>query len=378
MKQITILGSTGSVGKHSLNVVRHLGPDYQVAALAVRSQIDLLEEQMREFKPEVVAVYDKAKAAELQLRMPHIPVLAGMDGLLSVASHSSSNFVISAMAGTLGLAPTLAAINAGKTIGLANKEALVTGGLLVTELARRRGVDILPIDSEHCAIFQCLKGDSVSAVRRIILTASGGPFRNYSIEQLSAIKVAEALNHPTWKMGPKITIDCSTLMNKGLELIEAYWLFNVALDKIEVIIHPQSIVHSMVEFEDLTTIAQLSEPSMTLPIQYALTYPKRCIGLQKPLDLSKARTLEFLPPDYTKFRCLGLAYEAIRLGGSMPAYMNAANEVLVERFIGGKLAWLDIGAKLENLMEKHSLVTITSYDEVVDVDNMARIDAALA
>lgn len=377
MKHITILGSTGSIGVSSLDVIRHLGPDYRVAALAAHSRIDLLERQMLEFQPDVVAVFDKEKAFELQRRGSSIPVLAGIDGLLAVASHSVSNYVISAMTGTLGLAPTLAAIDAGKTIGLANKEALVTGGALVTELAKKRGVSLLPIDSEHSAIFQCLKGNEADDVHRLILTASGGPFRAFTPAQLADISVEQALSHPTWKMGPKITIDCSTLMNKGLELIEAYWLFGVPLDRIEVVIHPQSLIHSMVEFQDGSILAQMSEPSMVLPIQYALSYPFRKPGLQKPFDFSKARSLEFFPPDLKQFRCLALAYEAIKQGGSLPAYMNAANEVLVERFLRREFPWTAICMKLESLMEKHCPAAISSYEEVCAVDKLARQEAAV-
>lgn len=375
MKKITILGSTGSIGTHSLEVIRHLGPEYRITALAARSQIDKLEQQIKEFKPEIAAVFDLDKAHELQKRCPSTPILAGMEGLLEAASYSQSNFVISAMSGTLGLAPTLAAIDAGKTLGLANKEALVTGGSLITERAKLKGVSVLPIDSEHCAIFQCLQGENPQAIRRIILTASGGPFRTFDHKQLSEISVSQALRHPTWKMGPKITIDCSTLMNKGLELIEAYWLFKVPLEKIEVVIHPQSLIHSMVEFEDLSTIAQISEPSMTLPIQYALTYPKRLAGIQKPLDLTKSRNLEFYPPDYEKFKCLSLAYRAIQQGKSMPAYMNAANEILVERFLKNEISWMQISSKLEALMDNHSPIPICSYEEIASIDLDARSHA---
>lgn len=376
MKNIVILGSTGSIGKHTLSVIKHLGPNYRVSALAAHSQIDLLEQQALEFQPDLVAVFDKNKAKELQARIPTIPVVGGMDGVLAAASYSHANFVVSAMAGTLGLAPTLAAVDSGKTIGLANKEALVTGGALVTERAKEKGVSIIPIDSEHSAIFQCLQGENSAAVRRLILTASGGPFCKYSQSQLAQISVEAALTHPTWKMGPKITIDSSTLMNKGLEVIEAYWLFGIPLDKIEVVIHPQSVIHSMVEFCDSSTIAQLGEPSMTVPIQYALTYPSRKPGLQRQLDLTRVRTLEFFPPDFQKFRCLSLAYQAIKIGGSLPAYMNAANEVLVDRFIKKELSWSCIGEKLEALMEKHRLSPIASYEEIAAVDTLARIEAA--
>lgn len=378
MKKIALIGSTGSIGRSALDVVRHLGPEIaQIESLAAHSNIDLLELQAQEFRPKLIAVYDFNKAKELQKRLPTFKVVGGMEGVQEAAALTSSNFVLSAMTGTFGLHPTVTALKAGKTVGLANKESLVSGGALVMGLAKKHGATILPIDSEHSALFQCLVGESNSSISRLILTASGGPFLSYSIEQLEAITVEQALNHPTWNMGPKITLDCSTLMNKGLEVIEAHWLFNIDVDKIEVVIHPQSIIHSLVEFSDGSMKAQLSEPSMRIPIQYALTYPKRSPGLQKPFDFTHARQLQFFPPDWQKFRCLELAYESLRQGKSLACYMNAANEVLGQRFFQGEIGWLDLGRKLEKLMERHNLTSVASLEEISAVDTQARAEAAL-
>jgi len=376
MKQIAILGSTGSIGRNALNVARHLKSRFRIVALAARGNIDLLEQQAREFQPLIIGVYDPVKARELQKRLPHQTVVAGMEGLKAVAVCQEAEMVISAIAGTLGLQPTIEAILAGKNIGLANKEALVSGGSLVMRLVKERRVQLIPIDSEHSAIFQCLKGEKQSAVNRIVLTSSGGPFRTWVDEQLLGVTVEQALNHPTWKMGPKVTIDSSTLMNKGLEVIEAYWLFNVALDKIEVIIHPQSIIHSLVEFRDNSMLAQMGVPNMIVPIQYAMTYPDRALGLLEPFDFVKHEKLEFFKPDMNKFRCLALSYEAIRQGGSMPCYMNAANEVLVQRFLAGEISWSEISHQLECLMSSHQVQQINTLEDVLAVDNQAREEAA--
>jgi 1-deoxy-D-xylulose-5-phosphate reductoisomerase len=284
--------------------------------------------------------------------------------------------VISAIAGTLGLQPTVAAIQAQKQIGLANKEALVSGGDFMMKQAKQRGVSIIPIDSEHSAIFQCLNGEKSQNIRRVILTSSGGPFRSWSEEQLEQVTVEQALQHPTWKMGPKVTIDSSTLMNKGLELIEAKWLFDLTLEQIEVVIHPQSIIHSLVEFVDGSMMAQMSEPSMIIPIQYAMTYPERCCGMLKPFDFLKNGILQFFIPDQRKFRCLALAFEAIRQGGSLPCYMNAANEVLVQRFLKKEISWKEIGIKLEELMSQHEVVPVDSLDTILAIDALAREEAS--
>lgn len=372
MKSISILGSTGSIGQNALNVVRHLKSELKVAALAARENIDLLEQQAVEFQPSLIAVYNKEKALELQKRLPRLTVLGGMEGLKAVASCAEAEMVVSAIAGTLGLQPTVEAILAGKDIGLANKEALVSGGALVMKLVKEQGVKLIPIDSEHSAIFQCLKNEKKSAVHRIVLTSSGGPFRNWTDEQLEGVTTDQALNHPTWKMGPKVTIDSSTLMNKGLEVIEAYWLFNLPIDKIEVILHPQSIIHSLVEFQDYSMLAQLGVPNMIVPIQYALTYPDRFPGMLEPFDFVKHAKLEFFKPDLTKFRCLALAFEAIREGGSMPCYMNAANEMLVQRFLNGEIGWKDIGIQLERLMQLHQVVPVDDLETIIEIDAQVR------
>lgn len=376
MKKIAILGSTGSIGRNALNVVRHLNTRFRVVALAARENIDLLEQQAGEFQPLLIAVFQPEKARELQKRLPGQVILSGMEGLRAVAACQEADLVISAIAGTLGLQPTIEAILAGKDVGLANKEALVSGGELVMRLVREKKIQLLPIDSEHSAIFQCLNGEKKSAVNRIILTSSGGPFRNWTQEQLENITVDQALNHPTWKMGPKVTIDSSTLMNKGLEVIEARWLFNMEVDKIDVIIHPQSIVHSLVEFNDFSMLAQMGLPSMIVPIQYAMTYPDRYPGLLEPFDFIKHGKLEFFKPDLGKFRCLALAYEAIQRGGSLPCYMNAANEVLVERFLAGEISWKEIGNQLERLMSQHQVQSVDTLEDILAIDVQARDEAA--
>lgn len=376
MKKITLLGSTGSIGKNTLEIARHLGPEkVQVTAIAAHSNIDLLESQAKEFNPELIAVYDKTKALELQKRLPNMKVVGGMEGLQEAASHPHANFVMSAIAGTLGLAPTVAAIKAGKKIGLANKEALVSGGALVMSLAKEKNVQIIPVDSEHSALFQCLNSENPKSILRLILTASGGPFRTFSNEQLMEVTVDHALRHPNWAMGPKVTIDCSTLMNKGLEAIEAHWLFNIPMDKIEVVIHPQSIIHSMIEFIDNSIMAQMCEPTMIVPIQYAMTHPERLPGSLPRFDFKKRDTLQFLEPDHDKFRCLNLAFHAAKVGGSMACYMNAANEILVNRFMNRQISWLDISTKLSKLMDKHQTIKINSLDDVMAIDHLARHEA---
>jgi 1-deoxy-D-xylulose-5-phosphate reductoisomerase len=376
MKRLAILGSTGSIGVNALRVAEHLKDEMRVVALAAKSNIDLLEQQARQFSPEVIAVYDEDKALELQRRLPRYRILCGMQGLETAASYSGVDFVVSAISGTIGLAPTVAAIKSGKNVGLANKEALISGGSLVMSLVREKGVQLIPIDSEHSALFQCLNGENIQSVQRLILTASGGPFRTYDNEQLSQVTAEQALCHPRWKMGPKVTIDCSTLMNKGLEVIEAHWLFGMPIDKIDVVIHPQSIIHSMVEFVDNSIMAQMGETSMIIPIQYALTYPNRRPGLLSKFDFMKYANLQFFQPDLEKFSCLRLAFDAVRIGGTMPCYMNAANEVLVQRFLEQKISWLDISSKLEKLMSRHSPAKVSSLEDVYAVDSQARHEAS--
>lgn len=375
-KCIAVLGSTGSIGCNVMQVARHLGNEViRVVALAAKSNIELVKKQALEFKPELIAIYDADKAIELQRELPHIPILSGMEGLEAVATYSKAHMTVSALSGSIGLKPTISAICSGKSIALANKEVLISGGSYVMSLVQKHQVSLIPIDSEHSAIFQCLEGQEKKAISRIIITASGGPFRTYSEDQLENVQLSHALKHPTWNMGPKITIDSSTLMNKGLEVIEAHWLFDIPLDKIEVVIHPQSIIHSMVEFQDRSLLAQMGETHMITPIQYALTYPHRFPSQLSPFDIFKQSTLQFYSPDIKRFRCLGLAYDAMRRGDSLPCYMNAANETLVNRFLNNRIRWIDIPNKLENLMSRHSVLKINTLEDILAIDSLARRQA---
>jgi 1-deoxy-D-xylulose-5-phosphate reductoisomerase len=370
MKKIAILGSTGSIGTSTLNVARHIKDQIKVVALSAHSNIDLLEKQADEFNIKQLAVFDKGKASILQKKRPDLKVSAGIEGLTEVAL--SSEFLVSSMVGSIGLLPTLKAIESSIDIGLANKEVLVAAGRIVMRAAKSYSVNILPIDSEHSAIFQCLQGQMPKSIYRLILTASGGPFRNLKLEELKQVSLESALNHPTWKMGAKISIDSSTLMNKGLEVIEAKWLFDVDVKNIDVVIHPQSIIHSMVEFCDGSIMAQMSEPSMHLPIQYALTYPQRLKGLMRPFDFTKNRTLEFFSPDINKFKCLKLAIESVKVCGAAPCFLNAANEVLVNRFLNKEISWYAISQKLEELMNKFEQKPFETIEDVLSVDQEAR------
>ena len=370
MKRIAILGSTGSIGCNTLEVAKHLG--YQVDGIAAHSNTDLLEEQARAFRPKCIAVFDEKKAQKLRSRLPEFKIVSGMEGLIEVATLPEVDFLVSAIVGAMGILPTLKGIEAGKTIGLANKEVLIAAGELIMGAARKQNVDIIPIDSEHSAIFQCLQGECPSGIRKLILTASGGPFLTASEKELEEITPSSALKHPTWSMGKKITIDSSTLMNKGLEVIEAKFLFNVPLEKIDVIIHPQSIVHSLVEFVDGSLLSQMGEHDMKIPIQYAMTYPKREKGIVPCFDFMKYSKLEFFTPEWEKFPCLGLAFEAAKEGGTLPCFMNAANEVLVQRFLEGKIDWIEIGKKLETLMGAHKTQPQENLNVLFEVDEMAR------
>ena len=368
---LALLGSTGSIGVSSLTVAAHL--KIPVVALAAHSNATRLIQQARETKASLVAIYDASKYAEVKRALPGVVVMAGAEGVDAVASHPLADFVISAITGLAGLGPTLKAIEAKKTIGLANKETLVAGGSLVMKKAKEANVTILPIDSEHSAIFQCLQGQPKEKLRRIILTASGGPFRTASMETLRSATFKEALCHPTWKMGPKVTIDSATLMNKGLEVIEAAHLFDLPKEKIEVVVHPQSIIHSLVEFQDGSLLAQLGEPTMLVPIQYALTHPARQPGLLQPFDLVKQGTLTFFSPDLEKFPSLRLAYEALNCGKSLPCFMNGANEVLVERFLKGEFSFFEIAKKLETLMLGHLPRPAETLSDLLAVDKEARL-----
>lgn len=377
-KKIAVLGSTGSIGTSTLSVVERLKEQMEVVALAAKSNVDLLEQQCRQFSPQLVAVYEPDAALVLQKRLPHQRVVAGMEGLLEVASFAAADTVVTAMSGTMGILPTAAALKSRKRVALANKEALVSAGEVMIALSAQYQSPILPVDSEHSAIFQCLQGQKSSSLRRIILTASGGPFFRMHKEQMSCITVEQALKHPTWKMGAKISIDSSTLMNKGLEVIEAHFLYQVPVEQIEVVIHPQSVVHSLVEFVDGSSLAQLSEPSMVLPIQYALTYPTRQETKLPYLDLMRYHSLEFISPDLEKFPCLALAYHAAKEGGSLPCFMNAANEVLVHRFLAHEIRWEQIGTKLEKLLVSQKVLRGLSLEDLLEVDQEARKQAEKA
>ena len=373
MKKLAILGSTGSIGTQTLDVVRQHPDEFAVTALAAGRNIDLLAEQAREFAPRLVSVQTKELAEQLRGCLPDsIRILWGDEGALEVATHAEASFLVAAMVGSAGLAPTLAAIEAGKAIGLANKETLVTAGHLVTELVRKHGVSLLPIDSEHSAIFQCLQGENAERIRRLILTASGGSFRDKTRSELANVTVEAALSHPNWSMGAKITIDSATMMNKGLEIIEAHWLFGLPYDKIETVLHKESIIHSMVEFTDRAVMAQLGTPDMRIPIQYALTYPDRLPLESEPLDLIRMGTLHFAAPDFARYPCLEFAYEAGKKGGTMPAVLNAANEVAVSRFLAGEIPFLAIEEIIASVMAKHQVVSVPNLDEIVEADAWAR------
>jgi 1-deoxy-D-xylulose-5-phosphate reductoisomerase len=374
-KNIAILGSTGSVGRNSLEVIRRFKSSFKVKSLSACKNIDLLEKQAREFSPELVAVYDEQKALELRRRLPNIKVVSGRPGLIEAVELEDVDFVIAAISGSVGLLPTISAIEKGKRVGLANKEVLVSAGEYVTSLVKKRKSELIPIDSEHSAIFQCLKGEENKDIKRLILTASGGPFREYNSQELDQITVEDALLHPTYQMGLKISVDSSTLMNKGLEVIEAYYLFSVPLENIEVIIHPQSIIHSLVEFIDGSILAQMGEPNMQVPIQYALTHPLRQNGDKKNFDFLKNSKLEFFAPNLKNFRCLFLAYEALRIGKSMPCYMNGVNEILVERFLKKEISWKDISLKLEKLMSSHKIQDMLNLEAILEIDKKAKLDA---
>ncbi len=374
-KRLAILGSTGSIGLQSLEVARHLG--LEVVTLAAHSNIELLLSQIVEFHPKLVAVFDEKKAKELKALVPYMTVVFGEEGLQEAASHPEVDLVLSAITGFAGVAPTLAAINSGKSVALANKEVLVAAGALVMQKAKDMGVDIIPVDSEHSAVFQCLEHRKKEEMRRIILTASGGPFFHHSQKDLANVTLKQSLSHPSWKMGPKITIDSSTMMNKGLEVIEASYLFDTVWSAIDVVVHPQSVIHSMVEMQDGSCFAQMSEPSMIFPIQYAITWPHRAAGFRPPFSFIKYPKLEFFPLEKGKFICLDLAYAALQEGGSFPCFLNAANEVLVDRFLQNQIGWLDIGYKLEKLLDRHKREIALDLEGIVAVNAMARQEAQI-
>ncbi|MBI4537743.1 MAG: 1-deoxy-D-xylulose-5-phosphate reductoisomerase [candidate division NC10 bacterium] len=374
MKRLAILGSTGSIGTHTLEVIALLGEQFRVTALAAGGNVERLETQVRQFAPRIVSVGSQAAAVDLRRRLGsgRTEVVWGERGLLEVAVDGGAELVVSAIAGGAGLLPTVAALRAGKQMALANKESLVMAGEIVTAVARERNLQILPVDSEHSAIFQCLPGGDVSEVRRIILTASGGPFRTRPREAFSSITPEEALRHPNWRMGKKVTIDSATLMNKGLEVIEAHWLFGLPVGQVDAIIHPQSIVHSLVEFVDGSVLAQLGVPDMRVPIQYALTYPGRRRTAVPRLALDGLAGLTFEPVDRERFPCFDLAYEAAEAGGSSPAVLNAANEVAVERFLERRIGFDEIPTVIRKALDAHPSREVRTVEEILDIDREVR------
>jgi 1-deoxy-D-xylulose-5-phosphate reductoisomerase len=378
MKAISILGSTGSVGVTTLDVVGRFPGRFRVVAMAAGRNLDLFAKQIERFNPELVSVASAELASALRERLGarKIEIVHGLEGASAVATHPEVRLVMSAMVGAMGLRPTLAAIKAGKDIAFANKEVLVIAGDLITRAVREAGVALLPVDSEHNAIFQCLEGKEWAALRRIILTASGGPFRELARERFESITVEQALNHPTWRMGSKITIDSATLMNKGLEVIEARWLFDLRREQISVVIHPQSVVHSMVEMIDGSVIAEMAVPDMAIPVAYALAYPERLDLAHLPrLSLADCARLTFEEPDLTRFPCLRLAYEALDAGATMPACLNAANEVLVAGFLAGEVRFVDIPLLIEKIMRAHDNAPARTLEDLLEVDGWARARA---
>ena len=366
MRKIAILGSTGSIGTQTLEVVR-ANKDIEVTALAAGSNIDLLEKQIREFSPKIAAVWNEEKAKELKDRVRDldIRVESGMDGLLAVATELGAEIVVTAVVGMIGIRPTIAAMNAGKDIALANKETLVTAGHIIMSLAKEKHVRILPVDSEHSAIFQSLNGETGNKIHKILLTASGGPFRGWTREQMKGVQVEDALKHPNWTMGRKITIDSSTMVNKGLEVMEARWLFGVEMDQVQVVVQPQSVIHSMVEYEDGAVIAQLGTPDMKLPIQYALYYPERRFLAGDRLDFAKLAQITFEAPDFENFHGLSLAYKAGRRGGTLPTVFNAANERAVQKFLDREIGYLTITDMIEAAMEHHTVKENPTVEEIL-------------
>ena len=373
MKRIAILGSTGSIGVNALNVIREFKDLFSVFALTVNSKIDLLEKQILEFNPKVVVVKDKVKAEELRKRIGNkCEVLSGDEGLIKIASANDYEILLTALVGFAGLAPTVEGIKKRKRIALANKETLVVAGELIVELCKKYNTEIIPVDSEHSAIFQVLVGENQKEINKLILTASGGPFREFSKNELMNVTVEQALKHPNWSMGSKITIDSATMMNKGLEVIEAHWLFHLPKEKIEVIVHPQSIIHSMVEFIDGSIKAQLSLPDMKLPIQYAFSYPQRLIIKYEETNFAKLQNLSFYEPDLVKFECLKLAYDVMESGGTAPCILNAANEIAVERFLRKEIKFLEIADTIKLALDKIENHKSPNMETIFECDRQTR------
>lgn len=370
MKRVTILGSTGSIGRNALNVIDNCEDQFSVIGLSANKNSQLLVEQAKKYQPKFVSIINSEGAdyVERKLRSFDVKILKGREGLLKLASYENSDLLLNALVGTSGMEPTINAIRSKVDVALSNKESLVMAGSIINELAIRNGVKIFPVDSEHSAIWQCLAGEDSKEINKIILTGSGGPFRTLPIEKFNTITLDQALNHPNWDMGNKITIDSATMMNKGLEVIEAYWLFNLPPEKIEIVIHPQSIIHSMVEFKDKSIKAQLGLPDMKIPIQYALTYPSHHETNWEELDLTEINTLTFEKPDFTKFPCMKLAFEVLDLGGTAPAVLNVANEQAVYRFLNKEISFKEIPKIIEMACEKHENVSAPSLDEILNIE----------
>jgi 1-deoxy-D-xylulose-5-phosphate reductoisomerase len=374
MKHLAILGSTGSIGANTLAVVRLFPDRFKVVSLAAGMNTPLLKEQIHEFRPKMISVLNRDLSESLRrdLSAVDVEIVHGVEGLIQVATHPEVDQVVSALVGAVGLIPTLSAIKTGKPIALANKESLVMAGKIVMDEAKQRQVQILPVDSEHSAIFQALLGHRREDVHRVILTASGGPFLNLPLTRLHEVSVRDALRHPTWEMGKKITVDCASLMNKGLEVIEAHWLFDIPVEKIHVQIHPQSVVHSMVEYVDGSVVCQMGIPDMRIPIAYALSFPERLNLKLPPLDLPQKEALTFTPPDPERFPCLQLAYHAIRVGGTMPTILNAANEMAVIAFLEGSLPFTKIPTVIQRVMEEHEVKPVQTIEDILKADHWAR------
>ena len=370
MKNITILGSTGSIGVNTLNVIDNLDQDYNIVGLSANTSANTILSQIKKYKPEVVAIADLNTAGFVkeQLKGYDITILPGRSGLLELSSRNDVDLLFNALVGSSGMEPTLCAIKSSVDVALSNKESLVMAGDIIESEKIKSGAKIFPVDSEHSAIWQCLAGEKIDQVEKIILTGSGGPFRNRDIDTLIDVKVGDALNHPNWEMGKKITIDSASMMNKGLEVIETKWLFGIDWDKIEIVIHPESIIHSMVEFKDKSVKAQMGVPDMKVPIQYALTYPDRKVADWESLDLSKIGSLNFEPPSYERFPCISLAYEALKKGGSYPAVLNVANEQAVYRFLNNEISFIDIPIIIEKACAKHEYIKQPSLDELIYIE----------
>ena len=371
MKYLSILGSTGSIGTQTLEIIRQYPNEFKVAGLTTNKNSDLLLKQIKEFKPKAVAIMDKSKVDDL-LNFSTCQVYSGIEGLNKIAILQEADTVVNALVGSVGIEPTYHVIRAKKNIALANKETLVAAGSVIMEEVKKSNASLMPIDSEHSAIFQCLTGENIKEVNKVTITCSGGPFKNYTKQQLENVIVQDALKHPTWNMGSKITIDSATLMNKGFEVIEAYWLYGIDYEKIKIVIHPQSIIHSLVEFVDNSVIAQLGLPDMKIPIQYALTYPKRFQSLSMPLDLIKIKNLDFKKPDFDMFPCLKYAYEAGITGGTLPAVMNAANEAAVYAFLDNKIRFLDIQRLIKKMMNEHNVIKNPTLKEILEIDKKTK------